>query len=61
MKNKTLAAWLAFVGGPLGLHRFFLHTLTDMLGWLPPTLTALGLYGVQRVTQFAQADQFSLF
>ncbi|MBP8224666.1 MAG: NINE protein, partial [Acidovorax sp.] len=24
MKNKTVAAWLAFVGGPLGLHRFYL-------------------------------------
>ena len=34
MKNKTVAAWLAFVGGPLGLHRFYLHGLYDMLGWL---------------------------
>ena len=49
MKNKTLAAWLAFVGGPLGLHRFYLHGLTDMLGWLLPIPTALGLYGIQRV------------
>jgi hypothetical protein len=30
-KNKTLAAWLAFVGGPLGLHRFYLHGLGDWL------------------------------
>ncbi|MFO1212089.1 MAG: NINE protein, partial [Paenacidovorax caeni] len=24
MKSKTLATWLAFLGGPLGLHRFYL-------------------------------------
>ena len=24
MKNKTLATWLTFLGGPLGLHRFYL-------------------------------------
>ena len=59
MKNKTLAAWLAFVGGPLGLHRFYLHGLTDMLGWLLPIPTALGLYGIQRVQQFGQDDQYS--
>jgi hypothetical protein len=33
MKNKTVAAWLAFVGGPLGLHRFYLHGLGDMWAW----------------------------
>ncbi len=27
MKNKTVAAWLAFLGGPLGLHRFYLRGL----------------------------------
>ena len=51
MKNKTLAAWLAFLGGPLGLHRFYLHGLGDLLGWLLPIPTALGLYGIQRVQQ----------
>ena len=49
MKNKTLTAWLAFIGGPLGLHRFYLHGLGDMLGWLLPIPTALGLYGIERV------------
>ena len=43
MKNKTTAAWLAFLGGPLGLHRFYLHGLGDWLGWLLPIPTALGL------------------
>lgn len=59
MKNKTLAAWLSFVGGPLGLHRFYLFGLTDTLGWLLPIPTALGLYGIERVQQFGLNDRLS--
>ncbi|HSV55268.1 MAG TPA: hypothetical protein VLJ57_24305 [Burkholderiaceae bacterium] len=59
MKNKTLAAWLAFLGGPLGLHRFYLHGIGDLLGWLLPIPTALGLYGVQRAQEFGLDDQWS--
>lgn len=59
MKNKTLAAWLAFLGGPLGLHRFYLHGLTDVIGWLLPIPTALGLYGIERVQQLGQDDHYS--
>ena len=59
MKRKTVAAWLAFLGGPLGLHRFYLHGLGDMFGWLLPIPTALGLYGMQRVQQFGQDDAWS--
>ncbi|MDZ7867409.1 hypothetical protein [Acidovorax sp.] len=59
MKNKTLAAWLAFLGGPLGLHRFYLHGMGDMLGWLLPIPTALGIYGIQRVQQWGQDDHYS--
>lgn len=59
MKNKTLAAWMAFVGGPLGLHRFYLHGAGDLLGWALPIPTALGLYGIQRVGQFGQDDTWS--
>ena len=29
-RSKTTAAWLAFVGGPLGLHRFYLFGLGDL-------------------------------
>ena len=56
MKSKTLAAWLAFLGGPLGLHRFYLHGLGDLLGWLLPMPTALGLYGIERVGTLGQDD-----
>ncbi len=59
MKNKTLAAWLSFLGGPLGLHRFYLHGLGDWMGWLLPIPTALGLYGIQRVQQWGQDDALS--
>ncbi|MBS0455450.1 MAG: TM2 domain-containing protein [Proteobacteria bacterium] len=59
MKNKTVAAWLAFLGGPLGLHRFYLHGLGDTLGWLLPIPTALGLYGIERARQFGLDDGWS--
>jgi len=56
MKNKTIAAWLAFLGGPFGLHRFYLFGIWDTLGWLLPIPTALGIYGVERVQQFGLDD-----
>jgi hypothetical protein len=59
VKSKTLAAWLAFLGGPLGLHRFYLHGLGDTVGWLLPVPTALGLYGIERVQQYGQDDPLS--
>ena len=59
LKNKTLAAWLTFVAGPLGLHRFYLRGLSDTLGWLLPIPTALGLYGIERVRQYGVDDQLS--
>ena len=59
MKNKTLTAWLALVGGPLGLHRFYLQGFGDLLGWLLPIPTAMGLYGIERVQQYGLDDQWS--
>lgn len=59
MKNKTLAAWLAFLGGPIGLHRFYLYGLGDLLGWLLIVPTSLGVYGMQRIAQFGQDDPAS--
>ncbi|WP_310613959.1 hypothetical protein [Limnohabitans sp.] len=56
MKNKTIAAWLAFVGGPFGLHRFYLFGMWDTLAWLLPIPTALGIYGVERVQQYGLDD-----
>lgn len=59
MKNKTVAAWLAFMGGPLGLHRFYLRGMGDVLGWLLPLPTALGLYGIERAQQNGVDDLWS--
>ena len=56
MKNKTIAAWLTFLGGPFGLHRFYLFGLWDTLGWLLPIPTALGIYGIERVQQYGLDD-----
>ena len=59
MKNKTLAAWLAFIAGPLGLHRFYLQGSRDWVGWLMPVPTVLGLYGVYRARENGLDDHLS--
>jgi hypothetical protein len=59
MKNKTLAAWLAFLGGPLGVHRFYLHGWRDALGWILPLPTLLGTYGALRAQRLGVDDQLS--
>ena len=48
-RSKTVAAWLALLGGALGLHRLYLHGLRDRLAWAhwPPTVA--GLLGVERM------------
>ncbi len=58
-KNKTLAVWLALLGGVLGLHRFYLRGLGDWVGWLHPIPAALGLWGVDRVLLYGQDDKLS--
>ncbi|HEY8048787.1 MAG TPA: NINE protein [Ramlibacter sp.] len=60
-KNKTLAAWLALVGGPFGLHRFYLHGMRDWLGWLLPIPSLLGIYGIVRANQIGLDDPWSWF
>ena len=59
MKSKTLAAWLTFLFGPIGLHRFYLCGWGDTLGWLLPIPTALGVYGFERVQQYGLDDVLS--
>ncbi len=59
MKNKTLAAWLTFVGGPFGLHRFYLFGFANRLAWLLPIPTILGLYGVHRARTIGLDDPLS--
>jgi hypothetical protein len=59
MKSKTLATWIALLGGSLGLHRFYLHGLRDLPGWLHPLPTLLGAYGLRRVEALGQDDRLS--
>ncbi|WBY01157.1 TM2 domain-containing protein [Ramlibacter tataouinensis] len=59
MKNKTLAVWLAFLGGTFGLHRFYLRGFGDWLGWLLPLPTLAGAYGVLRMWSLGQNDALS--
>lgn len=58
-KSKTLAAWIALLGGGLGLHRFYLYGRRDIWGWLWPLPTLLGAYGVRRVLTLGQDDQLA--
>jgi hypothetical protein len=58
-KSKTLAAWLAFLGGAIGVHRLYLHGLKDVFAWLHVPLTGLGLWGVHRVQTLGQDDRLS--
>ncbi|MDE2594414.1 MAG: hypothetical protein KGL57_09260 [Burkholderiales bacterium] len=58
-KSKTLATWSALLGGPVGLHRFYLYGLTDIWGWLHAIPTLLGLWGVGRALDLGQDDTLS--
>lgn len=58
-RHKTLATWLALLGGTLGLHRFYLRGWGDWVGWLFPIASGLGWWGVERILQFGQDDQLS--
>jgi len=58
-KNKTLATWLAFMGGQLGLHRVYLYGWRDAWAWVHPALAALGWWGVERVRAHGQDDQLA--
>jgi len=58
-RSKTLATWIALLGGSLGLHRFYLNGARDALAWLHPLPTIAGLLGVHRSLAFGQDDHLS--
>ena len=58
-KSKTLATWIALVGGSVGLHRFYVHGPGDRWGWLFPLPTLIGLYGVQRMRALGADDHIA--
>ena len=55
-KSKTLATWIALIGGSFGLHCFYLYGLKDRWGWLFIAPTLVGLYGVQRMRELGADD-----
>lgn len=59
MKNKTVAVWITFFLGPLGLHRLYLKGRMDAIGWLLPLPSLLGTYGVLRAREMGVDDTLS--
>ncbi len=59
MKNKTIAVWVTFLLGPLGLHRIYVKGRMDAIGWLLPIPTLIGLYGVYRARDAGLDDTLS--
>jgi putative Mn2+ efflux pump MntP len=55
-RSRTIATWLAFVAGTLGVHRFYLYGVGDVLGWLHPWPTLIGVYGFWRMREFGVDD-----
>ena len=55
-KSKTLATWIALLGGCGGLHRFYLYGFRDRWGWLYVWPSLIGVYGVQRMRQLGVDD-----
>jgi TM2 domain-containing membrane protein YozV len=55
-RSKAIAAWLALVGGSLGLHRFYLYGPSDPWAWLHPWPTLAGAYGFWRMREFGVDD-----
>lgn len=58
-RNKTVATWLALLGGTLGLHRFYLRGPGDWVGWLFPIASGLGWWGMERLQTLGQDDKLS--
>lgn len=58
-RSKTVATWVALLGGSFGLHRFYLYGMSDPIGWLIPLPTIAGLFGVQRMLIYGQDDRIA--
>jgi hypothetical protein len=59
MKNKTLAVWLTFLTGPLGLHRLYLYGRYGIWSWLTLLPVLMGSYGVLRARNISLDDRLS--
>ena len=59
VRSKTLATWIAILGGSLGLHHFYLRGWRNAWGWLYPAPTLVGLAGVVRMRNLGVDDHLS--
>ena len=59
IRSKTLATWIAAVGGGFGLHYFYLRGWRGWAGWLHPLPTIAGLVGAWRMDTYGQDDQLA--
>lgn len=59
VKLKSLTTWIAVLGGPLGLHRFYLRGLRDPWGWLHAVATFVGGLGVLRMRELGIDDRLA--
>ena len=57
--SKSLATWIAVIGGSVGLHHFYLHGLRTRWGWLYPIPTLVGLFGAVRMRNLGVDDRLS--
>jgi hypothetical protein len=58
-RSKTASTWMALLGGALGLHRFYLYGARDLLAWVHPLPTLVGLVGVLRLRELGQDDHLA--
>jgi uncharacterized membrane protein len=56
MKSKTIAVWLTLIGGPFGLHRWYLSGRYRLKMLLPCIPSGLGIYGIWRMQVFGVDD-----
>jgi hypothetical protein len=57
--SKSLATWVAVIGGCIGLHHFYLGGLRNRWGWLYPVPTLVGLAGAVRMHDLGVDDRLS--
>ena len=55
--SKTVATWLALLGGSLGLHRFYLFGARDPWAWLHAVPTLVGAWGFWRLRELGTDDR----
>jgi hypothetical protein len=57
--SKTLATWIAVLGGSLGLHHFYLGGPRNWVGWLYPIPTIVGVIGARRIADQGVDDRLA--